>query len=236
MTAEQLTLAGLLDELAKVPQDAIVKLAGFGFGNTPGKLFRHRPYLDGLSIMPSPASRTDREPTASEYSGFLRQNGPGTTWEKVSHPDFKDLHPASMDSPMWVGFPHEIGFNAVTSVEMIKGFAVIRTVITTPVHGPSLQRIPDAEVIERMQAVSLALHGDRRDIGPEAAKALIRYIPKDRTTVRLDLEEARWDLDKFEASLQAKKDRVAKLEADAARHDYLLGITNELPASPTKES
>jgi hypothetical protein len=35
----------------------------------------------------------------------------------------------------------------------------------------------------------------------------------------------------FEASLQAKKDRVVELERDAARHDYLLGIRDDLPGT-----
>ncbi|QCB97675.1 hypothetical protein E5206_12725 [Arthrobacter sp. PAMC25564] len=41
------------------------------------------------------------------------------------------------------------------------------------------------------------------------------------------------DLATFEASPKAKKDLVATLEHTAARHDYLLGIRDDLPADST---
>ena len=80
-----------------------------------------------------------------------------------------------------------------------------------------------------MQKVDELLRGEANAHSPKVVKWLINMAARDRTTVRLDLEEARRDLDNFEASLQAKRDRVAKLEADAARNDYLLGITDDLP-------
>lgn len=66
---------------------------------------------------------------------------------------------------------------------------------------------------------------------PAAEQYLIRYIPKDRTTVLQRLAEAREKLAAFEAALQAKRDLVTKLERDAARHDYLLGIRDDLPGA-----
>ncbi|MBG0738752.1 hypothetical protein IV500_04875 [Paeniglutamicibacter antarcticus] len=222
----QLTFQGLLDALAAVPQDAIVKLVGFGPADNPGVLFRHRPFVDGLAITPTIA-RAALDLTSAELIDFLVETGPDKTWR--GHDGFLDRYPAGPETPMWVGIPYEVSFHAVTGVEMVKGFAVIRTTNLAPVQGPSLQRIPDHEVINRMRVSNLELHGDDVRKASAAERYLIRYIPKDRTAVLQRLVEAREELVTFEASLQEKKDRVAKLERDAARHDYLLGILDELP-------
>lgn len=67
---------------------------------------------------------------------------------------------------------------------------------------------------------------------PAAERYLLRYIPNDRATVLQHLAEGRAELAGFdEASLQGKRNRVAKLDRDAARHDYLLGIRDDLPGS-----
>jgi hypothetical protein len=226
----QLTLQGLLDALATVPQDAIVKLSGFGSANNPGVLFRHRPFVDGLAITPT-ITRPALETSVAEYVDFLRRTGPGLTWSKPGHTNFVERHPAGTETPMWVGTPYAVSFAAVTGIEMRKGFAVIRTTNMAPMQGPTLQRIPDEEVVNRMRVANLELYG--KDIvlaaGPE--RHLINYIPKDRSAVLQRLGEAQEDLANFEASLQEKKDRVAKLEQDAARHDYLLGIRDDLPGA-----
>lgn len=226
----QLTFQGLLDALAAVPQDAIVKLSGFGSGASPGVLFRHRPFVDGLSITPTIA-RAALQTTATEYADFMRRTGPGLTSHRFVREGFTDQHPAGADSPMWAGFLHTPSFNAVTGVELVKGFAVIRTTDLAPVQGPPMQRIPDEEVINRMRVANVALHGEDIHLAPEAERYLMRFIPKDRTTVLQRLAEAREGLATFEASLQEKKDLVTKLELDAARHDYLLGIRNDLPGA-----
>jgi len=114
---------------------------------------------------------------------------------------------------------------------MVKGFAVIRTTNLAPVQGPSIQRVTDEEVVNRMRVARLALNGEDIHLQPAAEQYLIRYIPKDRTTVLQRLAEAREDLATFETSLQAKKDLLAKLEGDLTRHDYLLGIRNDLPGA-----
>jgi len=227
MTPTQLTFQGLLDALAAVPQDAIVKVAGFGSGDTPGVLFRHRPFVDGLAITPT-ITRPALQTTAREYADFLRRTGPGLTWSQPGHAGFSDEHPSGSETPIWAGTPYKVSFNAVTGVELVKGFAVIRTINLAPAQGPSLQRVPDEEVVNRMRVANLALHGEDIHLRPAANRYLIRYIPKDRTTVLQRLDGAREDLAAFETSLQAKKDLVAKLEGDAARHDYLLGIRNDL--------
>lgn len=224
----QLTFQGLLDALAAVPQDAIVKLSGFGSATDPGVLFRHRPFVDGLSITPT-ITRPALETSVAEYVDFLRRTGPGLTWSQPGHAGFVDQHPAGHESPMWVGTRYKVSFSAVSGVEMFKGFAVIRTVDLAPMQGPSLQRIADEEVVNRMRAAHLDLSGEDIRLGPTAERYLIRYIPKDRTAVLQRLAEAHEDLAAFDASLQAKKDLVTKLERDAARHDYLLGIRDDLP-------
>ena len=226
----QLTFQGLLDALAAVPQDAIVKIAGFGSADTPGVLFRHRPFVDGLGITPGFA-RSALQTTAAEYADFMRRTGPGLTSHRFVREGFTDQHPAGAHTPMWAGVLHTVSFNAVTGVEMVKGFAVIRTTNLAPVQGPSLQRVPDEEVINRMRVANVALHGEDIQLAPEAERYLMRYIPKDRTTVLQRLAEAREDLAAFESSLQSKKDLVTKLERDAARHNYLLGIRDDLPGA-----
>lgn len=223
----QLTFQGLLYALDAVPQDAIVKLAGFGSAGTPGALFRHRPFVDGLSITPTIA-RAALDLTVAEVIDFLKETGPYKTWAGHGRDGFVDHYPAGPETPMWVGTPHEMSFHAVTSVEMTKGFAVIRTTDLAPVQGPSLQRIPDEEVINRMRVEHLQRTGDDIDLAPAANRYLIHFLPKDRSAVLQNLTGAREELATFEASLQEKKDRVTKLERDAARHDYLLGIRDEL--------
>lgn len=223
----QLTFQGLLDALATVPQDALVKISGFGSADNPGEVFRHRPFVDGLSIIP----RFGLQITAADYAAFLRKNGPHKASARHGRNGFIDRHPAGPETPMWAGVAHTVGFNAITGVEMKKGFAVIRTRDLAPVQGPSLQRIPDEEVINRMRAEHLQRTGDDIDLAPAANSYLIHFLPADRTRVLHNLAEAREDLASFEASLQAKKALVGKLELDTARHDYLLGIRDELPGT-----
>lgn len=223
----QLTLHGLVDALWTVPPDAIVMISGFGSATNPGVLFRHRQFADGLSVSLRIGEAT--RVTTAELIETLLEQGPGRIWDRNGHPGFVDTHPAGPTTPMWAGSEYELSFRAVTGVEMIKGFAVIRTTDLAPVQGPSLQRIPDEEVINRMRVADLELHGREMHLHPAAERHLINYIPKDRTSVLHSLAAARVELDGFEASLQAKRDRVTKLERDAARHDYLLGIRDDLP-------
>ena len=226
----QLTFRGLLDALAAVPQDAIVKLAGFGGGANPGPLFRHRPFVDGLSITPTIA-RAALDLTAAEFIDVLRKAGPHTTWRGHGRDGFIDRFPAGPDTPMWVGTPHELTFYAVTGVEMKKGFAVIRTTDLAPVQGPSIQRVSDEEAINRMRVEHLQRTGEGTVFAPHVERHLLRMVAGGRSRVLLDLAEARQELESFGASLHSKKDLVAKLERDAARHNYLLGIRDDLPGA-----
>lgn len=233
MTTAQLTFQGLLDALATVPRTATVKVSGFGPADTPGVLFRHRPFVDGLAITPTIA-RLGLQSTAAEYEDFLRRTGPGMVWSGDS--GFTDQHLAGSETPMWVSLPRQLSFNAITAVEMIRDFAVIRTVNLAPVQGPSIQRIPDEEVVLRMWRLDEADGGEPKVLPAKAEKYLINYAAKGRSDVLLRLAEAIEELDSFESSLQDKRDRVAELQVQSARHDYLLGITDEVPGTITKES
>jgi hypothetical protein len=225
----QLTFQGLLDAFAAVPRDAIVMLAGFGGGCTPGILFRHRPFVDGLSITPTMA-RPALQLTAAKFIDFLNETGPHTTWRGHGRDGFIDRYPAGPDTPMWVGTPHELSFNAVTGVQVKKSFAIIRTTNMAPEQGPSLQRLTEDEAINRMRVENLQRTGQDTVFAPHIERYLLNTLPDERSRVLQDLAEAREELENFEASLQAKKDRVAKLERDTVRHDYLLGIRDDLPA------
>jgi hypothetical protein len=226
----QLTFQGLLDALAAVPQDATVMLSGFGGGSTPGVLFRHRPFVDGLSITPTMA-RPALQLAAAEFIDFLNETGPHKTWRGHGRDGFIDRYPAGQDTPMWVGFPHDLSFYAVTGVEMVKGFAVIRSTDLAPEQGPSIQRVSDEEAINRMRVEHLQRTGQDTVFAPHVERHLLRMLPDERSNALLNLEEARHELATFESSLQAKKDRVAKLERDAVRNDYLLGIRDDLPGA-----
>jgi hypothetical protein len=224
----QLTLQGLIDALAAVPQDATVKLMGFGGNANPGALFRHRPFADGLSITPAFA-RPSYDLNAAEVADFLREFGPRKTWRGHGHDGYLDPFPSRLETPVWVGTPHELSFNAVTGVELVKGFAVIRTTNLAPMQGPSIQRISNDEAITRMRVEHLQRTGETAAFADRTERQLLRMVVNGRSRALLDLEEARRELESFEASLQAKKDRVAKLERDAVRNDYLLGIRDDLP-------
>jgi hypothetical protein len=226
----QLTFQGLLDAFAAVPQDAIAKISGFGSADTPGVLFRHRPFTDGLAITPT-ITRPALDMTVAELIDFLKESGPNRTWRSHGHNGFIDRYPAGPNTPMWVGTPHEVSFNAVTGLEIVKGFAVIRSTNLAPVQGPILQRIPDEEAINRLRVANLGLRGVDIHFSDAAERYLIRHLPKNRTDLLLRLDDARKDLTTFEASLQEKKDLVTKLELDAARTDYLLGIRDDLPGA-----
>lgn len=226
----QLTLQGLIDALAEVPRDATVKLAGFGGGANPGALFRHRPHADGLSITPA-FGRPSQDLNAGEVIDFLKEFGLHMTWRSHGRDFFLDRYPSGLGTPMWVGTSHELTFYAVTGVEMVRGFAVIRSTDLAPEQGPSIRRISDEEAINRMRVETMQRTGKKDAFAPHVERHLLNMLPDERTRTLHDLEVARHELETFEASLQAKKDRVARLEKDAARNDYLLGIRDDLPGA-----
>lgn len=224
----QLTLRGLLEVLDAHPQHLVLKMTGFSMAENMGQVFRHRPYVDGLAIEPAVViPKYSPETTVGDYAAYLRRSAPGLVWGDKKH--FKDPYPGSLNSPMWVSLQRDLSFNAVTGVDVVRGFALLRWVNMAPVQGPSLQRISDAEMVQRMRIADATLHGEAKALDPKAERFLIRYVAKERSAVLSRLEWAREDLASFDASLQAKRDLVAELELEAAHHDYLLGIRDDFP-------
>lgn len=229
MESQQLTLSGLVETLDAIPPYTPLYISGFGSANRlSGRVFRHRPFVDGLKLEPR-MQAGDYTATAGAFAAYLRRTAFGLIhFEGVREDEF----PSGPDTPVWVCAPYEVSFHAVTGVEMVKGFAVIRTTDLAPVQGPPIQRLSDEEAIKRMQFEHLQRTGEDTVFAPHVERHLLRMVVSDRSRTLLDLEEARADLEAFEASLQAKKDRVVKLERDAVRNDYLLGIRDDLPAAP----
>lgn len=226
MEPQQLTLGGLIEALDAVPADAQLFVSGFGSANRLGGVFRHRPFVDGLAL--EPGVRSYHEPsTVGTYVDYLRRVAFGVPYRFTDGREDEFL--TGWDTLVWVSTRHDLSFRAVTSVEEINGAIVIRTTDLAPVQGPSLQRITDDEAINRMRVEQLRRTGKDIELDPAAERYLLRSVVQDRSTLLHRLDEARADLAAFESSLQAKKDLVTRLEQDAARNDYLLGIRNDLP-------
>lgn len=225
MEPQQLTLGGLVEALNAVPGDAELYVS-FGSAKRLGGVFRHRPFVDGLAL--EPVIRSYHDPsTVGAYVDYLRRVAFGVAYR------FKDTRKdeflTGWDTPVWVSTRHDLSFHAVTGVEMVKGCAVIRTTNLAPAQGPSIQRITDEEATNRMRVEYLRRTGQDTAFAPAAEKQLLRMAVNDRSDLLHRLDEAREDLASFENSLQARKDRVARLEEDLTRNDYLLGIRDDLP-------
>lgn len=226
MESQQLTLGGLVEALDAVPRDAQLYVSGFGSAKRLTGVFRHRPFADGLALVPSLREHEDSA-TAGAYVEYLRRVAFGVAYRFTDHRE--DQFPTRWDTPVWVSTRHELSFNAVTDVEMVKGFAVIRTSNLAPVLGPSIQRISDEEAIHRMRVEFLRRTGQDTAFAPAAERQLLRMAVNDRSDLLHRLDAAREDLASFQSILQAKEDLVGKLEQEAARNDYLLGIRDDLP-------
>jgi len=115
-------------------------------------------------------------------------------------------------------------FRAVTGVDVIKDTAYLRWADVAPAQGPALQRITDVEVLRRNAELS-----GRTDANLDPAfggnRWLLAEIPKERDRTRTRLAKSRADIAKLILD-------VNELEAGSARCDYMLGITDELPARP----
>ncbi|WP_139187284.1 hypothetical protein [Pseudarthrobacter chlorophenolicus] len=228
MESQQLTLGGLVEALDAVPGDAHLYVSAFGSANRLNGLFRHRPFADGLALVPS-LREHDGSATVGAYVEYLRRVAFGVAYRFTD--GRADEFLTGWDTPVWVSTRHQLSFNAVTGVEMVKGFAVIRTTNVAPVQGPSIQRISDEEAINRMRVEHLQRTGEDTVFAPAVERQLLRFVIKDRSDLLHRLDEAREDLASFEKSLQAKKDLVTKLEQEAVRNDYLLGIRDDLPGN-----
>jgi hypothetical protein len=229
MESQQLTLSGLVETLDAIPPYTPLYVSGFGSANRlSGRVFRHRPFVDGVKLEPG-MKAGDYTATTGAFAAYLRRSAFGLKWLTEDRAD--DEFPTNSDTPVWVCAPYDVSFRAVTGVEMVKGFAVIRTTNLAPKQGPSIQRVSDKEAIMRMRLEHLQRTGEDTVFAPHVERFLLSMLPDERTRTLIDLAEAREELAKFEASLQAKKDRVAKLEHDAVRNDYLLGIRDDLPGT-----
>lgn len=64
--------------------------------------------------------------TAGAYLDYVRRSSFGLKYLTEDRPD--DEFPTTPDTPVWVSTSHELSFTAATGVEMVRGFAVIRTI------------------------------------------------------------------------------------------------------------
>jgi hypothetical protein len=215
----QLTIGGLITQLRAFPGDREVLLAGFGNAGVPGHLRRHRTDRNDVTIEAS-YNPFDPCPVAQLIAMLISHaNQPATG----SNPD-----PATFDSPVWVAEHTEgtVSFKAAVRVDSFSGRPVIRWVDAAPVQGPALQRVPDAEVLRRN--AELADRGDANlDPETEGNRWLLKHIPKERDRTRLRLSEARIEREKLTRE-------IADLEAESARYDYTLGLTDVNPGHPER--
>lgn len=213
---KHLTIRELIAALNAVPDNPLVIIAGFGSANAPGDLVRHRRHLNDLAIEVI-YDRTNWK-TVERFTMMLHQHA--TQPVTQTNPN-----PTTLDSLAWVRPSMEIeqSFFAVTGVDVVKGYAVIRSKNMAPVQGPSVQRVSDEEMLRRNAEVYPSTT-DEHDLDPEAKvnRWRLHAIPAERTKVRVRLDEARADLEKLLTA-------IPKIEAEAARIDYILGITGEAP-------
>lgn len=213
---KHLTIRELIAALNEIPDNPLVIIAGFGSANAPGDLVRHRRHLNDLAIEVI-YDRTNWK-TVERFTMMLHQHAaqPATTFNP---------NPTTLDSLAWVrpSMESEQSFFAVTGVDVVKGHAVIRAKNMAPVQGPSVQRVSDEEMLRRNAEVYPSAT-DEHALDPEAKvnRWRLRAIPAERTKVRVRLDETRAELERLTAALP-------KMEAEAARIDYILGITNEAP-------
>lgn len=132
------------------------------------------PFVDGVQIEPS-MRESEYTATAGAYLGYLRRSAFGLKWLTEDRAD--DEFPTRWDTPVWAGTSHKLTFYAVTGVEMQKGFAVIRTTDLAPRQGPSIQRVPDEEGINRMRVVHLQRTGEDTIFAPHVERHLLHMLP-----------------------------------------------------------
>ena len=217
--AEQLTVGQLIAALDEIPGNPLVRIAGFGSADVPGDLRRHRSHIPDLAI--EVVYQRMNWVTVERFKMMLLQH--------TTQPVTKfNPNPTTLDSPAWVrpSLEHEQSFNAVTGVDFVMDHAVIRSENAAPLQGPALQRISDEELLRRnheLTARGLEVAPDL-DADTKVNRWLLRTIPRERTAARVRLEESRADLAKL-------LHEIPRMEAEAARYDYLLGITDTLPDS-----
>lgn len=212
---EQLTVGQLIAALEAIPGNPLVIISGFGPAHVPGDLRRHRSHLNDLGI--EVVYERMNWKTVERFTMMLRQH--------ATQPVTKfNPNPTTLDSPAWVrpSMETEQSFFAVTGVDFFKGHAVIRSTNVAPVQGPSVQRISDEELLRRNAEVYPSATGEHLDPEAKVNKWRLRAIPAERTKVRVRLESARRDLEELQRE-------IPRIEAESARLDYILGISDTLP-------
>lgn len=213
-----LTVGRLIDALEAIPDNPLVIIAGFGAASVPGDLYRHRSHINDVGI--EVVENRLNWMTVERFTMMLRTHA--TQPVTMSNPK-----PATMDSLAWILPPQNPRptFWAITGVRSFSGHAVIEAEDVAPVQGPSLQRISDEEVLRRTRELT-SPGGSAMYLDPAttANQRLIRNLPTRRDRKRLELDEAR-------AELLRLQEEIPLLEAETARIDYLLGITDTAPAA-----
>lgn len=211
----QLTIGGLIAALDELPGGILIRIAGFGNDGIPFELRRHRAHADGVVIH----ARYERKSfvTVEHFKLMLIQHA-------SQEPTVPYPYPATMDSTLWASHDHELEFRAVTGVDVVNDQAFIRWIDVAPVQGPALQRITDEEVLRRN--AELANRTDA-DLDPSSGgnRWLLDNIPKERDRTRVRLAESRSALAKLALE-------IAALEAESARYDFTLGLTDVNPGRP----
>lgn len=214
--AEQLTVGQLLAALDEIPGNPLVRIAGFGRAGVPGDLHRHRSHIPDLAI--EVVYQRMNWVTVERFKAILLQH--------ATQPVTKfNPNPTTLDSPAWVrpSMEHEKSFHAVTGVDFVKDHAVIRSENTAPVQGPSIQRISDEEMLRRnFELTGTPDEEPDLDLESTVNRYLIRAIPAEHAKVRGRLQSARDELEKLLRD-------IPRMEAESARVDYILGITDTPP-------
>lgn len=218
---KQLTLGELLAALDAMEQSLPVHMAGFGLATSPFGFGRHRTHADGLAIH-----------VFHDRSGTWTVGRLATRLRKRLSPKPRGEYVATLDTPVWAQPATQLQFNAITGVEVLKGRAVIRSRNVAPAYGPTLQRVPDEEALDRMRAAEELRSGQARTGEPaKTERWLLRCLPAERTATLLRVAEARHELAQYESRLAELKENVVTAEATAAEIDYILGITETLPGA-----
>lgn len=210
----QLTIAGLLTALDEVPGGILIQMTGFGAGIVPMELRPHRLRTEGITIL----GRYERMSwmTVDRFKVMLSQHG--------SEPVTKfNPNPTTMDAPLWAARSSEntLEFRAVTGLDVVEGTAYLRWVDVAPVQGPALQRITDVEVLRRNAELAGRAEANL-DPAFGGNRWILEQIPKERDRARVRLAESRTVLATLARDITA-------LEAETARYDYTLGLTDVTP-------
>ncbi|HEX9087290.1 MAG TPA: hypothetical protein VF867_07185, partial [Arthrobacter sp.] len=104
---------------------------------------------------------------------------------------------------------------------VINDTAYLRWVDVAPVQGPALQRIADVEVLRRNAELAGRTEANL-DPAFGGNRWMLEQIPKERDRTRVRLDKSRSELAKLAVD-------IAALEAESARYDYTLGLTDVNP-------